>query len=635
MHMPSHRVTRCTTALIAWALLASSGVAQSQSEPPADPRIRLPTGQRITAAGSQVALNSMPMAIEVSRDGRQMLVLQAGYETPSLSAIDIQNHAVVSSVTLPDAWLGLTLNRAGDKAFVGGGRRGSVWEVSYRDGRLSIAREFEVPLDCAPECPSLIGDVRLDADDRMLYALDLLRNRVIVINTQSGLVLGDFPTGAAPYRARLSPDREHLIISHWGEASVGVYRLSDRRLVERIPVGDHPADFVIAPGTVDAPGGESDSENGVAYPARLFAACTHADNLWTFGITETNRYELLDARSVAPFPSSPVGSLPSALGLDQDATTLYVANSGNNTVLIADISEALPESSGAIPTAWFPTGVTGLPDGGIAYLSGKGDGDSVGLVSLLPPLTTDQLEFLTAAAVENLPDEAGAGIPKPDGANKVVLVLTDARGAEWRGFLERATHLAGYVAPATAPLNQLAWLTSGIETDFFAKLGPAVAAGRLTARDLAAAGRAALPPAGTIWSNARDAGHAVETYGIGGGRAVSTFVERARGERPLADLTVVRLAGSPGGQDAEFGRIDSALAEHPTYASVVVVAVPSEGAEGAAIAGGSVARGAAFAPFVTAPELFRTVEWLLDLRPATQFSLAARPLAAILAGDSN
>ena len=635
MHMPSHGVARRTAALIAWALLTSSGTAQIQGDPPADPRIQLPTGQRITAAGTQVAVNSMPMAVEVTRDGRHMLVLQAGYETPSLSAIDIESRTVISSVSLPDAWLGLTLNEAGDRAFVGGGRRGGVWVISFSDGSLSITREFEIQLDCAPECPSLIGDVRLDADDRMLYALDLLRDRVVVINTQSGLVLGDFPTGAAPYRARLSPDGEHLIVSHWGEASLGVYRLSDRRLVERIPVGEHPADFVVAIGSVEAPGGGSDSERGAAYPARLFAACTHADNLWTFGITEANRYELLDARSVAPFPSSPIGSLPSALGLDQDAGTLYVANSGNNAILIADINVALPESSGAIPTAWYPTGVTGLPDGGVAYLSGKGDGDSPGLVSLLPPLTTDQLEFLTAAAVENLPDAAGADAPRPNDAKHVVLILTDARDAEWRGFLQRATHLRGYAAPAQAPLIQLAWLTSGIETDFFAKLGPAVATGRLTAKDLAAAGRAALPPAGTIWSNARDAGRAVETYGIGGGRPVSTFAERARAASPLADLTVVRLTGSLARQDAEFGRIATALEEHPASASMVIIAVPSAGAAGAAVAGGSVVRGTAFAPFVGAPELYRTVEWLLDLRPATQFSLAATPLAAIFEGDAN
>ena len=633
--MPIHGVARGATALIAWTLLALSSGAQVQGDPPADPRVRLPTGQRITAAGTQVALNSMPLAIEVSRDGRHVLVLQAGYETPSLSAIDIKSRTVVSRVSLPDAWLGLTLNEAGDKAFVGGGRRGGVWEVAFTDGSLSVAREFEIRLDCAPRCPSLIGDVRLDADDRMLYALDLLRDRVIVINTQSGLVLGEFPTGAAPYRARLSPDREHLIVSHWGEASLGVYRLSDRRLVERIPVGEHPADFVVALGSVEAPSGESDSENETTYPARLFAACTHADNLWTFGITETNRYELLDARSVAPFPSSPVGSLPSALGLDQDGGTLYVANSGNNAILIADINEALPESSGAIPTAWYPTGIAGLPDGGVAYLSGKGDGDSAGLVSLLPPLATDQLEFLTAAAVENLPDDTGANITRPNEAKHAVLILTDARGAQWRGFLQHATHLPGYAAPAMAPLIQLAWLTSGIETDFFAKLGPAVAAGRLTASDLAAAGRAALPPAGTIWSNARDAGRAVETYGIGGGRAGSTFAERARQSSPLADLTVVRLTGSTAGQDAEFGRIASALKEHPASASLVIIAVPSEGAEGAAIAGGSVGRGATYAPFVTAPEIFRTVEWLLDLRPATQFSMAATPLAAVFEGNAN
>lgn len=635
MHMPSHGIARCATALIAWALLAFSGGAQVHGDPPADPRIQLPTGQRITAAGAQVALNSMPMAIEVSRDGRHVLVLQAGYETPSLSAIDIKSRAIVSRVSLPDAWLGLTLNKAGDKAFVGGGQRGGVWEVAFSDGRLSVAREFEIRLECAPQCPSLIGDARLDADDRMLYALDLLRDRVIVINTQSGLVLGEFPTGAAPYRARLSPDREHLIVSHWGEASLGVYRLSDRRLVERLAVGEHPADFVVALGTVDAPSGASDSESETTYPARLFAACTHADNLWTFGITETNRYELLDARSVAPFPSSPVGSLPSALGLDRDAGTLYVANSGNNAILIADINEALPESSGAIPTAWFPTGVAGLPDGGVAYLSGKGDGDSAGLVSLLPPLATDQLEFLTAAAVENLPDDAGPDLSRPNAVKRVVLILTDARGAEWRGFLRRATHLSGYTAPAKAPLIQLAWLTSGIETDFFAKLGPAVSAGRLTAGDLAAAGRAALPPAGTLWSNARDAGRAVETYGIGGGRAASTFAERARESSPLADLTVVRLAGSTAGQDAEFGRVVGALEEHPAFASSVVIAVPSEGAEGASVAGGSVARGAAFEQVVTAPEIFRTVEWLLDLRPATQFSLAATPLAAIFEGNAD
>ena len=629
MRIRSHCRAHRATAAILIALSSAGSVAQSQP----DLRIRLPNGQRITPAGTQVAVNSLPLAAASSPDGRHLLVLQAGYETPSLTVMDIAMRTVLSRVELPDAWLGLTFNAAGDKVFVGGGARGGVWELSFTEGALAIEREFELAAECAPDCPSLIGDVRLDADDRILYALDLLRDRVVVINTQSGLVLGDFRTGEAPYRVRLSPDREHLIVSHWGEASLGLYRLADRRLVERIPVGEHPADFVVVPGRVQAPSGDADGEAGSEYSARLFVACTHSDNLWTFGINDSNRYDLLDIRSVAPFPSSAVGSLPSALGLSADAATLYVANAGNNTILVADISEVLPESSGALPSAWFPSGVLGLPDGGIAYLSGKGDGQRPGLVSFLPALRSDQLEFLTAAAVENLRGPVASELPSSAEVDHVVLVLTDARGPAWERLTQEGMRLAGYVPPARGELSQLAWLTSGIESDFFAKLGPALEAGRLTASDLASAGRAALPPAGTLWSNARDASLAAETYGIGGGPVAGTFLSGLQSEAALPDLTVVRLTGSSTVQDSVLEQLMDALRDHPDYESTVTFAVPTAGGKGVAVAGGAVTRRSITSSFVSAPSLLRTIEWLLDLRPTTQFDAAAEPIIGILARD--
>ncbi len=571
------------------------------------------------------------MAAQLSADRRQLLVLQAGYDTPTVSVIDISKRIELSSVELPDAWLGLEFNRAGDKVYVGGGRRGSVWELSFRDGALALEREFSIPNQCGDSCASLIGDVRMDADGRILYALDLLRDSVVVINTQSGLVLGEFPTGAAPYRARLAPDREHLIISHWGEASLGLYRLSDRRLVERLSVGGHPADIVVAEGSVEVESSDSGQDGVARYRARLFAACTHSDNLWTFGITERNRYELLDIRSVAPLPESAVGSIPSALGLSLDGDTLFIANAGNNTIIFADIAEALPESSGALPTGWYPIGVEGLADGGIAYLNGKGDGQQAGSVSILPALTSEQLEFLTAAAVENLSGPTLAVTPPPDSVRQVVLLLTDARGESWKRLSHDAALLAGYVPAARGELGQMAWITSGIETDFFAKLGPAVEAGRVTARDLAAAGRAATAPAGTLWSNTSDASRRAETYGIGGGRPVEVFLDKVDLGGSLADLTVVRLLGSPAAQDSEFGRLTEALREHPSYASTVVFAVPIGGAEGALAAGGPVVSGSAPDGFVSVSSVVRTVQWLLGLRPATQFDASAVPISGLFA----
>ncbi len=568
-------------------------------------------------------MNSLPISAELSPDGRYLAVLQTGLETPSVSVLEVASGAIASRIELPDAWLGLVFNQAGDRVFVSGGARSSIWDLSFREGQLSINREFSLPNECAGPCDSLVGDLRLGADGRMLYALDVFRNRAIIVNTQSGLVLGEMATGAAPYRARLAPDREHLLISHWGEASVGLYRIADRRLVERIPVGEHPTDLLFVSGQVEAPGDGFDENDGRTYPARLFVACAHSDNLWTFGVSDESRYELLDARSVAPLPGSALGSLPSALGTSIDGETLFVANAGNNVILVADIGEALPESAGAIPTARYPTAVVGLPDGGLAYLSGKGDRQNSGLVSRLPALTSEQLEFLSSAAVGNLAGPITGTSPTPPGPSSVALVLTDARGQAWQQILERSALLADYRPPSESQLGRLAWLTSAMETDFFAKLGPAVAAGRLTERALASAGRAARPAAGTLWSNAKDASISVETYGIGGGRPIDALLAKLEAGANPARLTVVRLTGTDAEQDDVLGRLWSSWNQHSSYGSTVIFLVPTGDSGEAAVTGGRIAGHAIHDGFVSAPSLLRTIGWLLDLRPMTQFDASA------------
>ena len=632
MRHRSHGRIDCAATLIAASLVAAGMLAADLSAQPkvgrqTDASVILPTGQRITPSGTQVVVNSMPIAAEASADGKHLLVLQTGYETPSVSVLDTLDQSLGDEVELPDAWLGLTFNKAGDRVYVSGGARQSVWELSFRSGTLQLEREFSLPDECSSNCASLIGDVLLDRDDRTLYALDVLRDRVIIVNSQSGIVLGEFKTGIAPYRAKQTPDGQHLLISHWGEASVGLYRLSDRRLVERIPVGEHPTDLQVVGGDVQVPGTDEDEVH--SYPARLFVACSHSDNLWTFGVTAENRFELLDARSVAPLPDSAVGSLPSALGVSKDRRRLYIANAGNNIILAVNIEEAFPEPDGALPTGWFPTAVVGLDDGALAYLSGKGDFDNPGLVGVLPPLTAEQLEFLTAAAVTNLSGaESGSAAP-PAAVRHVALVLTDARGSAWQALAEESAYLKGYVAPTRERLGHIAWLTSGMETDFFAKLGPAVHAGRLSAEDLARAGRAAAPAAGTLWSNARQASIAAETYGIAGGRPPSAFFAAIEAEQSLPRLVVVRLTGSADGQDADLERLLLALRSHDAYAATAIFVASTDGQAGVAVSGGAVQGQSVQDELTTAPAVLRTMTWLLGLRSMTQADSAAPPLAKL------
>ena len=392
-------------------------------------------------------------------------------------------------------------------------------------------------------------------------------------------------------------------------------------------MGEHPTALQVVVGEVQVPGKGEDEV--LSYPARLFVACAHSDNLWTYGITSNNRFELLDARSVAPRPDSPVGSLPSALGVSKDKRMLYIANAGNNIVLAVNIEEALPEPHGALPTGWFPTAVVGLEDGALAYLSGKGDFENPGLVGLLPPLTSEQLEFLTAAAVQNLPGPETASSAPPEAVKHVVLVLTDVPASAWQEPLEDSVYLKGYVAPTQEQLGQVAWLTGGIATDFFAKLGPAVHAGRLSAQDLAQAGRAAAPAAGTLWTNARQASISTETYGIAGGRPPSAFVANLESEGSHPRLAVVRQSGSDEQQAEDLERLLAALLDHKTYAATAIFAVSTGEQAGAVVSGGAVKVESIPEGLTTAPAVLRTIEWLLGLRPLTQADSAAPRLTEL------
>ena len=581
----------------------------------------LPTGQRITPSGTQVVLGSLPMSLEVSRDGKHLLVLEAGYETPAVSVVDLATQQAVQRVELPDAWLGLTLNRRGDKVYVGGGTRGSVFELSFVGGKLKLEREFPVvPADTRMK-PSLIGDVRFDPDDRLLYAADLLAGTVTVINTQSGFVLGEFKTGVAPYRMRLTPDGKHLLVSHWAEASLGLYRLSDRKLVERIPVGEHPTDFLIAPGEIEVLDPDSPDDEALHFPARLLVACAYTDSVWSLGMTEQNRFELIQVVPVSPRLASPIGSLPTALALGAGGE-LYIANSGNNSIVVADVTEALVDIVGALPTGWFPTAIAALPDGGTVYLSGKGDTENGGLAGVLPALNSEQLAFLTAAAVDNLPNDPQPLPAIPAAVKHIVLVFGDARGAAWQDLAKRFTQLSGFVAAGRDELSQLSWLSSGIEPDLFAKLGPAIASGRLPSDQLGSIARAAAPPAGTLWSNAKDAGLSTDVYGFSGGRSIDDLV--TSGSAGSAALTAVRLSGSAEAQDGQLGRLVEVLEGAPTFAETAVFVVPlARTLKGAVVAGGPVYREKVVEKFVSTPSLVRTVEWLLGLNPLTQFDSTA------------
>ncbi len=534
-----------------------------------DGSVLLPNGWRITPAGEQVSLSTLPMSIALAPDEKNALVLNGGFLPPTISVIDLATTRETARVAVPDGWLGLTFNKAGDKVYVGGGSRVSVFEFSFQEGELELRREFPLIPVSERLASDHVGDVLLSADERFLYAANLFRNSVVVLNTQTGFVVDQIRTGFRPYRLLLGLDGKTLLVSHWAESSVGVYSLSDGRLIQKIGVGPHPTDMLIQRREMGR------GPDQVPLAGRLFVACANSNSVSVVGVTRGNHFELLERIPVAPTPRAPAGSTPTALALSADGRLLYTVCSGNNTVVVTEVSQERAELLGAVPTGWYPTDVAATRDGRLLYLSGKGQGSyptprgpdpsrrgeeaqyvaalQTGSLGVLPRLGGERLLDLTRLVIENTPYDdrllfnagvaAGNPIPNRPGLPSPIKhviyvvkenrtydqVLGDLEGGEGKpelavlGDAVTPNHhklarqfvlFDNFHAAGDVSADGQNWSLAAIANDYVQKLWPSYYGRRRRVYDFEGGEPAALPTAGYLWTNALAAGVSVRNYGF-------------------------------------------------------------------------------------------------------------------------
>src|SRR5438105_1302950 len=68
----------------------------------------LNSGWMIKPAGDQVPVDTLPISAALSNNGKSLLVLNAGYNPPSVSVVDVGTKKELSRTRVPDGWLGLT-----------------------------------------------------------------------------------------------------------------------------------------------------------------------------------------------------------------------------------------------------------------------------------------------------------------------------------------------------------------------------------------------------------------------------------------------------------------------------------------------------------------------------------------------
>ncbi|HUQ91223.1 MAG TPA: bifunctional YncE family protein/alkaline phosphatase family protein [Bryobacteraceae bacterium] len=416
-----------TAALVAIVASQPARVQTTGKQPSG--AVLLPTGWSVLPAGKQTAVDTFPMSTALSKDGKHLLVLNGGYNPPSVSAIEVATGQELSRTRVADGWLGLVFSPDGRKAYVGGGARASVFEFDYSGGQLKPARTFTVVEK--PEHQDFIGDVQISPDGRLIYASLLYRDTIVVINPQSGRTIERFKTGRRPYRILFHPDGKSFFVTSWADGTLYHYNASNGEQLGRVRLGAHTTDMVLSDRKPEAPEIEEKKEEA-PYAFRIFVTAGNTNRVFVVGVTEGNDLRVVETINVALSPRQPAGMTPSGLALSPDKKRLVVVCSDANAVAVVDISMTRSQVRGFLPTGWYPTAARVLANGRLLVLNGRGGGsfpnpngprpDRVatkshegirndqyvgtiqrGTISWIDPLTPEQLESYTKTVFANSP----------------------------------------------------------------------------------------------------------------------------------------------------------------------------------------------------------------------------------------
>jgi YVTN family beta-propeller protein len=555
------------------AVLSSQPSWREQVGRQPDGSFMVSSGWRLQPAGKQVLLDTLPMSMALSKDGKFLLVLNGGYRPPSIIVLSAADMHEVSRVPLSDAWLGLAVSPDGKHVYAGGGSRATVFEFMLAaDGQLTAGREFVVMPEAQRQWEDFIGDVALSPDGHVIYAADLYRDSIVVINAESGRVVNTFKTGRRPYRILLHPDGKSFFVSSWSDGTVYLHDAATGEQTGRIRLGPHTTDMVLSNRKPD--------EDKDATPYRLFVAAANTNSVFVVNVSGSNEMKVAETLNVAITAMHPLGMTPSALALSPDQTKLYVACSDANAVAVADVSQERSRVAGFIPAGWYPTAARVLSDGRILVLNGRGlqsypnpdyagpkqvsnvhQGDArryyvgsmqTGTLSVIDPITDETLDAYTKTTrsqqhfrdsdldPNSLPaDSVIVSRPqKHSPIEHVIYIVKENRtydqvfGKIGRGNSDPSLCLFdestapnhyklarefvlfdNFYVNSDVSADGHSWATASIAPDYVQKLWPNEYAQRRKHYDFEGEEPANSPPAGYIWNNALAAGLSVRNYG--------------------------------------------------------------------------------------------------------------------------
>ncbi|MEO6983398.1 MAG: bifunctional YncE family protein/alkaline phosphatase family protein [Edaphobacter sp.] len=391
--------------------------------------IDLPTSKQIVrpVPGNPQRLNSLPMSMAVSPDGRYVVTVNAGYGTyeseymQSLAVMDTRTSVVTD---FPDnqtpvgskqtLYSGLAFSRDGKHVYasmgstsdpVGDGAKkvgNGVVVFGFQQGRIVRERMLKIPLQqlAAGRTTMLVGGVAGNkgvpfpaaiavigvAGKEKLLVADNLSDDVLLLDAATGaiekrfdLAQSDAVPSTYPVALAVSRDGTRAFVALWNASEVveldlkkGVVgrKLALLKPSSAIAPGTHPCALEISP------------DGRTMYVALANRDAVAAVNV---GAGQFSVKGYFDTRLPG---QSYFGAEPETLALSSDGSRLYVGNAITDAIAVMDTrkltagaaKQGMVEPMGFVPTEWMPMSMAFVSEkaGGsrlyVATAKGKGTG---------------------------------------------------------------------------------------------------------------------------------------------------------------------------------------------------------------------------------------------------------------------
>ena len=427
----------CTQKAPVWIIQAPAGEAFTHKEVAG--KAILPNGRMVKPAGTWLETAPHPYGLVLSPDNRFVVTANSGTNPISITIIKdpLTDHPRVMQIpegantdrgVLASVFMGLAIDPESKYVYVAGGQSNLVFQFDLETGQKTDS------ISCVTSSQTedgYLGDLTISKDGTLLYVVDQIGFRMVILDLQQKKVIGEVSVGRYPFGICLSTDGAKAYV-----ANVGMYQYNllpgidpnnvdstawkfpaYEYLSEESLKGYYTADSIWVPGlgdpnvaesfsvfTVDVSNpmapivsqktktgnrvgaliedipavGGSSPNSLVATKDYVFVSNGNNDNI---SVLSTSSDTVIKTIYLKPDPrlSAFRGVIPFGLELSPDQSRLYVAESGINAIAVIDV--ATLEVLGHIPTAWFPSKLKVTADNShliIANAKGFGAGPNGG-----------------------------------------------------------------------------------------------------------------------------------------------------------------------------------------------------------------------------------------------------------------